>query len=310
MPETKRKSSVVDSSRYDSSLGLLTKKFVQLLQDAQGGILDLNTAAKQLEVQKRRIYDITNVLEGIGLIEKKSKNNIQWKGTGIGPVSEMRKEMNELKTDMTRLNEEETLIDDYINRMQDMLRQLGEQRDNSQLAYVTHDDIRSLPMFKDETLIAIKAPSGTTLEVPDPDEGLDFPSRRFQIYLRSSGGPIDVYLVSQHDEAPPETEMMEEERERERERGVPAAASSSSASSSVPLVGQASPLSSFSSSSFQRDLAPSGSPLISSPATALVSSSGVRTGHESIKLEPAFDQPDYFFNLEDNEGISDFYNSY
>ncbi len=32
--------------------------------------------------QKRRIYGITNVLEGIGLIEKKSKNNIQWKGCG------------------------------------------------------------------------------------------------------------------------------------------------------------------------------------------------------------------------------------
>jgi len=30
-------------------------------------------------VQKRRIYDITNVLEGIGIIEKRSKNNIQWK---------------------------------------------------------------------------------------------------------------------------------------------------------------------------------------------------------------------------------------
>lgn len=31
------------------------------------------------QVQKRRIYDITNVLEGVGLIEKKSKNNIIWK---------------------------------------------------------------------------------------------------------------------------------------------------------------------------------------------------------------------------------------
>jgi hypothetical protein len=35
--------------------------------------------ATKLNVQKRRIYDITNVLEGIGLIDKKSKNNIQWK---------------------------------------------------------------------------------------------------------------------------------------------------------------------------------------------------------------------------------------
>lgn len=67
-------------SRYDSSLGLLTKKFVHLLQEASSnGVLDLNQAALKLGVQKRRIYDITNVLEGIGLISKKSKNNIQWR---------------------------------------------------------------------------------------------------------------------------------------------------------------------------------------------------------------------------------------
>ncbi|CAF2034027.1 unnamed protein product, partial [Rotaria magnacalcarata] len=34
--------------------------------------------------QKRRIYDITNVLEGIGLIEKQSKNTIRWKGAISG----------------------------------------------------------------------------------------------------------------------------------------------------------------------------------------------------------------------------------
>ena len=33
-----------------------------------------------LRVQKRRIYDITNVLEGIGLIKKGGKNYIKWNG--------------------------------------------------------------------------------------------------------------------------------------------------------------------------------------------------------------------------------------
>lgn len=44
--------------------------------------MDLNEAVKTLDVQKRRIYDITNVLEGIGLIRKVSKNNIRWEGPG------------------------------------------------------------------------------------------------------------------------------------------------------------------------------------------------------------------------------------
>ncbi|KAL5678540.1 hypothetical protein ACJX0J_014671, partial [Zea mays] len=70
-------STPVGGCRYDSSLGLLTK-FLNLLKGAPGGIVDLNNAAETLEVQKRRIYDITNVLEGIGLIEKKLKNNIRW----------------------------------------------------------------------------------------------------------------------------------------------------------------------------------------------------------------------------------------
>lgn len=65
--------------RYDNSLGLLTRKFVQLLRSSPTGVLDLNQAALELGVQKRRIYDITNVLEGIGLIEKQSKNNVRWK---------------------------------------------------------------------------------------------------------------------------------------------------------------------------------------------------------------------------------------
>ena len=88
------------ASRFEKSLGLLTTRFVNLLQEARDGVLDLKVvsiyeflekfsvemimlclqAADTLAVrQKRRIYDITNVLEGIGLIEKKSKNSIQWR---------------------------------------------------------------------------------------------------------------------------------------------------------------------------------------------------------------------------------------
>ncbi|KAL6005399.1 E2F transcription factor 3 [Asimina triloba] len=66
---------------------------------------------------------------------------------------------------------------------------------DQQWLYVTEEDIKGLPCFQNETLIAIKAPHGTTLEVPDPDEAVEYPQRRYRIVLRSTMGPIDVYLV-------------------------------------------------------------------------------------------------------------------
>jgi len=68
--------------RKENGLVELTKKFIELLKGAQEQTLDLNNAVDKLGVQKRRIYDITNVLEGIGLINKVSKNNIRWDGPG------------------------------------------------------------------------------------------------------------------------------------------------------------------------------------------------------------------------------------
>uniref|UniRef100_A0A8C6L6L3 E2F transcription factor 5 n=1 Tax=Nothobranchius furzeri TaxID=105023 RepID=A0A8C6L6L3_NOTFU len=51
-------------TRHEKSLGLLTMKFVCLLQETKDGVLDLKAADSLAVKQKRRIYDITNVLEG------------------------------------------------------------------------------------------------------------------------------------------------------------------------------------------------------------------------------------------------------
>ena len=56
-----------------------------------------------MQVQKRRIYDITNVLEGIGLIEKKSKNNIQWKPLAGNGDDELSDELDLIKQEIAQL---------------------------------------------------------------------------------------------------------------------------------------------------------------------------------------------------------------
>ncbi|XP_026665351.2 transcription factor E2FB-like isoform X1 [Phoenix dactylifera] len=188
------------SCRYDSSLGLLTKKFINLLQQADDGTLDLNRAAEILDVQKRRIYDITNVLEGVGLIEKTLKNRIRWKGIDMSRPKEVDDQITAFKAEVETLYTEDCKLNGMIREMEENLRILTEDENNQKWLYLTNDDINNLPCFEDSTLIAIRAPHGTSIEVPNPDEGLDFPQRRYQILFRSSMGPIDTYLISNHGE--------------------------------------------------------------------------------------------------------------
>lgn len=188
--------SPLEKTRYDTSLGLLTKKFVGLLRSAPDGVVDLNKASEVLEVQKRRIYDITNVLEGINLIQKKSKNNIQWRGaadsmggetSSVPQLTQISTESVDLHSDMADLRSKECVLDKLISNCTRQLRTLTEDTENARLAYVTYQDIRGLSSLKEQTVIAIKAPPETKLEVPDPDKNI-------QIWLKSSRGPIDVFL--------------------------------------------------------------------------------------------------------------------
>ncbi|XP_077568196.1 transcription factor E2F4 isoform X2 [Stigmatopora nigra] len=182
-------------SRHEKSLGLLTAKFVTLLQEAKDGVLDLKAAADTLAVrQKRRIYDITNVLEGIGLIEKKSKNSIQWKGVGPGcNTREIADKLIDLKAELDDLAIREHELDQQRVWVQQSIKNVTDDSNNGPMAYVKHEDLCGA--FKGDTLLAIRAPIGTQLEVPRPDAIMNG-QRKYQIRLKSSTGPIEVLLVN------------------------------------------------------------------------------------------------------------------
>lgn len=205
-------------------------------------MLDLNAAAASLQVQKRRIYDITNVLEGIGLIEKKNKCMVCWKirtdgegdagrldddpseatshlgsppkisrrgGTSTGPAAVA------LQREIDALIDHERYLDGLIEEATAMSKDQtrpsakGNSKDSAssvaskggkqQFLYVRRDEITSLQDYANETVLAIRAPSGTTLEVPDPDEGMKPGTRKFEIKMNAPQEPkcgeINVYLI-------------------------------------------------------------------------------------------------------------------
>ena len=51
-------------TRQINSLEELSKKFIKYVLETKNKVINLNTLAKNINVKKRRIYDITNVLEG------------------------------------------------------------------------------------------------------------------------------------------------------------------------------------------------------------------------------------------------------
>ena len=133
--------SLLDSkmSRYDSSLGKLTRDFTNLIQASVTGAIDLNDAAAQLNVQKRRIYDITNVLEGIGLIEKRSKNIIAWKGASDLSLEDQDStaELDQMRQQIGGLYEEESQLDRWISK----LNELDQKCNKREQLYCTSHDV-------------------------------------------------------------------------------------------------------------------------------------------------------------------------
>lgn len=242
--------SSLGQSRYDSSLGLLTKRFVHILRSSEGSALDLNRAATELGVQKRRIYDITNVLEGIGLIQKEGKNHVKWNSNpevdlsrapdpSIGPMIASppafaktsgltaMSPLDTTRTEVDTLRLEEEQLDRYLDFLSRQSFHFSPESfavppegqgphpfylpkgidDAKSLMYVRFSDITGLETYGSDSIIGIKAPMGTNLEVPDPDQGMRAGMRRYQMFLSSkspptgqrqpglSRGPINVYLI-------------------------------------------------------------------------------------------------------------------
>ncbi|KFV90189.1 Transcription factor E2F6, partial [Eurypyga helias] len=192
--------------RFDGSLAYLTRRFMNLVRAAPDGVLDLNEVATMLGVRKRRVYDITNVLDGIQLIQKRSRNLIQWVGYNVDQVIGKAPQQQNLKDELSNLSAVEEALDELIKDCDRQLFELTDDQKNAKYpfnscvsvrcAYVTYQDIHSIQAFQEQIVIAIKAPEGTSLEIPIPKEDC------IEVHVKSTKGPIDVYLCEVEKEKP------------------------------------------------------------------------------------------------------------
>uniref|UniRef100_G1LSV7 E2F transcription factor 2 n=1 Tax=Ailuropoda melanoleuca TaxID=9646 RepID=G1LSV7_AILME len=318
LPSPRTPKSPGEKTRYDTSLGLLTKKFIYLLSESKDGVLDLNWAAEVLDVQKRRIYDITNVLEGIQLIRKKAKNNIQWVGRGMFEDPTRPGKQQQLGQELKELMSTEQALDQLIQSCSLTFKHLTEDKANKRLAYVTYQDIRAVGNFKEQTVIAVKAPPQTRLEVPDRSE------ENLQIYLKSTQGPIEVYLCPEEVRDP--DSPAQEPLPPSSPLG-PSPDSTQPSSSTDPGMTEptASPAPALTPQQVPQPPAPPPPPLVPLEATDSMLelphpllqqtedqflSPSLPCSSPLISFSPPLDQDDYLWGLDGGEGISDLFDSY
>lgn len=299
-----------EKSRYETSLNLTTKRFLELLSRSADGVVDLNWAAEVLKVQKRRIYDITNVLEGIQLITKKSKNHIQWLGShttvGIGGRLE------ELTQDLQQLQENERQLDQQIRICTTQLQLLSEDPDNQPLAYVTCQDLRSIADPAEQMVMVIKAPPETQLQAVDSSEN-------FQISLKSKQGPIDVFLCPEEsaDDISPGKLPSQGDSSGEEDRAADPVATASEPSSSSPAADPSQSLLSLEQEPLLSRMGGLRVPVDEERLSPLVAADSlleqVREDfsgllpEEFISLSPPHEALDYHFGLDESEGIRDLF---
>ncbi|KAI5170772.1 transcription factor E2F3 [Nematocida sp. LUAm3] len=186
------------TSRMESSLGVITKKFLRLLKNSPNKEIDLNYAANVLEIHKRRLYDITNVLEGIGYIKKKIKNSVEYIGHDHSKKCHlcggtMKIGCKDIK-DAENLLMQENELNKEITQVNNELHLLASQEETVNLAYITYSDLKNICDLSSLSLFAVKTPAGTILDFPSSEENA------YTVSFSSDCGKIEVFYLQDSSE--------------------------------------------------------------------------------------------------------------
>ena len=207
------------------------------------------------------------------------------------------------------------------------IKNITEDVSNYQLAYASHEDICAC--FKGETLLAVQAPNGTQLEVPIPDlmTGMQA-KKRYQIHLKSNDGQIYVLLINKdaENEEPfvaevPLPKDVQDAMDQDRKVGRKAKASTDLGPQTKKIKAEDAAAEAEVEQILSNkvldtsipeldDIVSSGSKFFLNPFVYIpFQPFCFAVFGPLMRLSPPPSERDYYFNLDDNEGVCDLFDA-
>ena len=168
-----------DDTCQENSLGQLTKNFINYIKMTGKKSININDLVNELSVKKRRIYDITNVLQGIGYLQKSGKNEIIWtktvksKKNSKKKIEKLKKSNNNYniqKSNIVQLEQENARLDEEIKNFRDEFNSIAKKSEFLKYGYVSMDDLRNISINSQKDLYIIKASKGTVMNILDKND--------------------------------------------------------------------------------------------------------------------------------------------
>lgn len=219
--------------RQENSLDELTRAFIKYVIENKNETININDIVKKLKVKKRRIYDITNVLEGnpfffyflgIGYIRKQAKNQVTWlKPEIFQNEKEIEKSKNNpsqspKKKQLLELKKEEQKLQRMLSYIFDLNQKIQTTNDFRDFCFLTYNDIKELTNKEpDNTLVAITTPEDVRVDILDDERRrkmlnntktkitentmdafqnlFDCLENKQQVYFSTEKGQLGVYLI-------------------------------------------------------------------------------------------------------------------
>lgn len=154
---------------------------MNLLYESPKGVVDLRKASELLGVTKRRLYDIVNVLQGVGILKKFSVNKVQLNSDQVNYWHNFNAGL--LRDIVNSLENEEKVLDERLEECKEIISRLSYQA--GIYSYLPYNDLVNVAEYVDQTLLIVKAPLGAEFNVQSSAEGI-------QLQIKSTREEIEV----------------------------------------------------------------------------------------------------------------------